>query len=147
MRKILLTALFTAAAWPAFAMDSGDAAFELLSQYAVETQKKNYIKLQSTINPADAMEIDAKFSEVYGDPEINRSGLKVWEIDNTSGQGAKQTTLMCGPDGKGGLFISADRRGKAINKMAKGQEKQSGEKPKALEITNMKTGPVSYERD
>jgi hypothetical protein len=123
MRKILIAGLVVALASPAFAKDSGDAAFELLSQYTAEKQRPNYIKLQSSIDMADAMAIDAKISEIYGTPEVSRDGLKVWEVENTSGKGGKKTTIMCGPDENGGIFISADRRGKATQKAAKGEEK------------------------
>ena len=122
MRKLILASLFAAIAIPAFAKDSGDAAFNLLSQYTAEKQRPNYIKLQSSIDMAEAMEIDAIISEIYGMPSVQRSGLKVWEVENTSGQGGKTTTIMCGPDGKGGIFISADRRGKALRRAAKGSE-------------------------
>lgn len=122
MRKILITSLFAVIAMPAFATDSGDAAFDLLAKYSMEKQQKNYIKLQSTINMADAIEIDSKISEIYGPPEISRAGLKVWEVENTSGNGSNHTTIMCGPDGNGGTFISADRRGKALNRAPKGRD-------------------------
>ncbi len=125
MRRILLAGLFAALAMPAFAKDSGDAAFELMSQYTAEKSHSNYIKLQSSINMADAMAIDAKISEIYGTPEVSRDGLKVWEVENKSGKGGKTTTIMCGPDGKGGIFISADRRGKALNRPPKGSEKKA----------------------
>lgn len=125
MRILLLASILTAVAMPAFAKDSGEAAFNLLSQYNTENQRPNYIKLKSTIDMADAMEIDAKISEVYGTPTVSRSGLKVWEVENTSGTGGKTTTIMCGPDGKGGIYISADRRGKALNRAPKGPERRS----------------------
>lgn len=147
MRKILIATLFAGIAAPAFATDSGDAAFELLSQYTAEKHRKNFIKLQSDIDMADAMAIDAKFSELYGLPEISRSGLKVWEIENTSGRGAKLTTLMCGPDGKGGIFISADRRGKAMNRMPKGQEGKRKKRTKSLANSVSTQKPKSAERD
>lgn len=112
MRKFLLASIFTAFAMPAFATDSGDAAFELLSKFTAEAQETNYIKLQSTIAMSDAMAIDARISELYGVPEVSRGGLKVWEIKNDSSGAdqAKFTTIMCGPDQKGGIYISADRR-------------------------------------
>jgi hypothetical protein len=144
MRKILIAALFATIATPAFATDSGDAAFDLLSQYTAEKQRKNYIKLKSNIDLTDAMEIDAKISEIYGTPRVERSGLKVWEVENTTGNGAKQTTIMCGPDGKGGVFISADRRGKAINKAARGQNVKQ---PKRNKRGYAKTLTTSLERD
>lgn len=147
MRKILIAALFAAIAMPAFATDSGDAAFNLLSQYSAEKQRKNYIKLQSNIDMVDAMAIDAKFSELYGTPEISRSGLKVWEVENTSGQGAKRTTIMCGPDGKGGIFISADRRGKAMNRAPKGQEKKNSRRSKNSVKRAPKRKITATERD
>lgn len=125
MRIILMTGIFAAFAFPAFAKDSGDAAFALLSEYAAEIQRPNYIKLQSSIDMNDAMSIDAKISEIYGTPAVSRSGLKVWEIKNNTGNGAKKTTIMCGPDGNGGIYISADRRGKAKIKAAKGREKEA----------------------
>jgi len=147
MRKILIATLFAAIAMPAFATDSGDAAFELLSQYTAEKQRKNYIKLQSSIDLADAMAIDAKFSELYGAPEVSRSGLKVWEVENTNGQGARQTTIMCGPDGKGGIFISADRRGKAMNRTPKGQEKKNSNRSKKSKSRAIRKKLTSTERD
>jgi len=91
--------------------DSGDAAFALLSEYKADIQKPNYIRLQSSIAPSEASIIDTKISEIYGAPTTTRLGLKVWEMENTSASGGQQTTIMCGPDGKGGLLISADRRG------------------------------------
>ena len=119
MRKHLLTTLAVtlglAFSAPAFAVDSGDAAFELLSQYTAQKSKENYIKLQSSIAASDAMDIDAKLSEIYGTPEISRGGLKVWEVPNESGSRAEHTTIMCGPNGKGGLLISVDRRGPIAN--------------------------------
>lgn len=111
MRKAFLTAIFIAFVSPAYAIDSGDAAFEILSKFDAEKSKTNYIKLQTSISFRDAEAIDAKFSEIYGDPEISRAGLKVWEVENNSGSRAKKTTIMCGPDGKGGILISVDRRG------------------------------------
>ena len=147
MRKILVAGLFAALSTPAFAVDSGDEAFELLSQYTAEKQRKNYIKLQSSIDMSDAMEIDAKISEIYGMPEISRSGLKVWEVENTSGSGGKHTTIMCGPDADGGIFISADRRGKARNKAKRGPEKTRVRKQKATKPKHMKSKPISTERD
>jgi len=115
MRIALLTTLFFALAAPAMATDSGDAAFELLSAFEAEKKRPNYIKLQSSIGMADAETIDAKISEIYGAPTVSREGLKVWEVENTTGSGAKHTTIMCGPDGHGGIFISADRRGPKAN--------------------------------
>jgi len=147
MHKILIAALFTAIATPVFATDSGDAAFNLLSQYTAEKQRKNYIKLQSSIDPADALEIDAKISEIYGTPEISRSGLKVWEVENTSGKGGNRITIMCGPDGDGGIFISADRRGKARNKAARGAEKKGDQKSKASKLKRSTSKTISSERD
>lgn len=147
MRKILITALFAAIAMPAFATDSGDAAFDLLSKYSAEKQQKNYIKLQSTIDMADAIEIDAKISEIYGIPEVSRAGLKVWEIENTRGNGSKHTTIMCGPDGHGGVFISADRRGKALNQALKGRDETN---PKSENPTKPKVSKPDWksrERD
>ncbi len=115
MRKSMLTTLCLAAglafAAPALATDSGDAAFDLLSKYTAEARQTDYIKLQSSIKMSDAKSIDAKISELYGTPAVTRAGLKVWEVANNSGTGAPHTTIMCGPDGSGGLFISADRRG------------------------------------
>jgi hypothetical protein len=125
MRILLLASILATVSVPAFAKDSGEAAFNLLSQYSTEKQRPNFIKLKSTIDMADAMEIDAKISEIYGTPSVSRSGLKVWEVENTSGKGGKTTTIMCGPDGKGGIYISADRRGKALNRAAKGSEKRA----------------------
>ena len=107
----LLVTLGTSLAVPAFASDSGEAAFELLSKYSWEKKKKNFIKLKSSIDKSDAMAIDAKISKLYGEPKISRGGLKVWEVPNENGSGAKHTTIMCGPDTSGGIFISADRRG------------------------------------
>jgi len=147
MRKIILATLLATVALPAFAKDSGDAAFDLLSKYKAEKQQTNYIKLVSTIDMADAMSIDAKISELYGTPEVSRSGLKVWEIENSGGGGAKHTTIMCGPDGKGGIFISADRRGKALTKAAKGQEKTKRRKSNSAKIKYSKSKITSYERD
>jgi len=111
MRLTFLISALLACASPAFATDSGDAAFELLSRYTAEKQQLNYIKLQSTISLSDAKSIDARITKIYGDPTTDRRGLKVWEFANTSGSGGNQTTIMCGPDGNGGIFISADRRG------------------------------------
>jgi len=112
MRFILsiAAAASLALATPAFAKDSGDAAFALLSKYMPDTKQSDYIKLQSSIKMSDAMAFDAQLSEVYGAPATTREGLKVWEVENTRG-GAKKTTIMCGPDGQGGIYISADRRG------------------------------------
>ena len=115
MRTILLSCLFAALAAPAFAKDSGDAAFDLLSSYAPESQQTNYIKLSSAITLSDAESIDAEMTKLYGKPSITRSGLKIWEVKNKKGTGAELTTIMCGPDGKGGIIISADRRGPIAN--------------------------------
>lgn len=142
-----MATLFAAIALPAYATDSGDAAFELLSQYRAETKQKHYIKLQSSIDMAEAMAIDAKISEIYGAPEVSRSGLKVWEMENTSGRGGKQTTIMCGPDGQGGVFISVDRRGKALKKAHKGQENKSVDPRKATRQSFAKPKTLSDERD
>ncbi|MEP4052193.1 MAG: hypothetical protein ABJN22_08110 [Litorimonas sp.] len=147
MRKILLATLFSAIAIPAFATDSGDAAFELLSKYSTEKQRPNFIKLQSSLDMADAREIDAKISEIYGSPEVSRSGLKVWEMENTSGKGGKRTTIMCGPDGKGGILISVDRRGKARKKAAKGQEKKKFRQANAAKTRHSNSNTTSDERD
>lgn len=113
-KTVLKTALLMAPiafATSAFAVDSGDAAFALLSKYKTESQQTDYIKLRKFITPTDAMEIDRTFSELYGEPKVTREGLKVWEITNSKGSGAPQTTLMCGADKNGKFFISADRRG------------------------------------
>jgi len=115
MRTILLSCLFAALAAPAFAKDSGDAAFDLLAQYASETQQTDYIRLNGGIALSDAQSIDAEITKLYGKPSITRSGLKVWEVKNKNATGAELTTIMCGPDGKGGVFISADRRGPIAN--------------------------------
>ena len=149
MRKFLLTALFTALALPASATDSGDAAFEILSKYAPEANQTNYIRLSNSIAMADAKAIDAQFSELYGAPNLTRSGLKVWEVENTKGTGVKHTTIMCGPDGKGGIFISADRRGPTANgastkaKRAAMKKKQRANHPKHEKRTRLR----SQERD
>lgn len=147
MRKIILASLLAALSLPAYAKDSGDAAFKLLSQYTAEKSRPNYIKLQSSINMADAMAIDAKISEIYGTPEVSRDGLKVWEVENTSGKGGRTTTIMCGPDGNGGIFISADRRGKAMNRLPKGSEKKAESKPRLSEKTKVKRKVNRQERD
>jgi len=122
MRKFLLAVTLAAIAMPAFANDSGDFAFEILANYKAEKRQKNFIKLQSSIPLTDATEIDAQMTEIYGAPAVNRSGLKVWEVENTSRNGSKHTTIMCGPDGKGGIHVSVDRRGKALKKAPKGGE-------------------------
>lgn len=155
MRKILLASLFAAIALPAFALpafakDSGDAAFKLLSQYKAEQQQTNFIKLNSRIDMADAIAIDAKISELYGTPEVSRSGLKVWEVENLSGTGGKLTTIMCGPDGNGGVLISADRRGKAMRRTPKGQEKTIAQAEKASKLSKQpyaRQKTTSHERD
>ena len=147
MHKILIAALFAAVAMPAFATDSGDAAFDILSRYTPEEQQTNYIKLQSSIDMADAMRIDAKISEIYGAPQISRSGLKVWHVENTSGSGGKHTTIMCGPDTNGGVYISADRRGKARKKVKKGAEKKRVRQSQDSKPEYSKSKPASQERD
>lgn len=147
MRILLLASILATVAIPAFAKDSGEAAFNLLSQYTTEKQRPNYIKLKSTIDMAEAMEIDAKISEVYGSPTVRRSGLKVWEIQNTSGKGGKTTTIMCGPDGKGGIYISADRRGKALNRPPKGPEKRSIKAQRHSQKAKIKRKINRQERD
>lgn len=147
MRKILIAGLLVALASTAFAKDSGDAAFDLLSQYKAEKQRPNYIKLQSSIDMADAMAIDAKISEIYGTPEVSREGLKVWEVENTSGKGGKITTIMCGPDENGGIFISADRRGKALNRPPKGSEKKAERKTRSSKKVKAKHTMNRQERD
>ena len=110
MKKALLTTLALLIAAPAYATDSGNAAFEILGAFTAEVQQTDFIKLQSSIDRADAMAIDAKLSKIYGEAKVTRAGLKVWEIENL-GTGAEHTTIMCGPDGEGGIYISADRRG------------------------------------
>ena len=150
MRLILLTAILTALAMPAAAKDSGELAFDLLAQFAIETQKPDYIKLQSSINLSDAKAIDAKISKAYGDPQLTRSGLKVWEIENTSNSGAKHTTIMCGPDGKGGTLISADRRGTTLNGVqTKSKRRKKKNKIKKSKKTKSFSLPInrSLERD
>jgi hypothetical protein len=147
MQKFLFALCLSALAAPALATDSGDAAFELLAKYSAETQQKNFIKLQSAIDITDAKSIDAKISEIYGAPKVDRSGLKVWEVKNTTGRGPKFTTIMCGPDKEGGIWISADRRGKAVTKAAKGRERPSPKSPPIGRAKKSKVVPRALERD
>lgn len=135
MRKSLLVTLFlalgTSLSAPAFATDSSDAAFELLSNFKTEKKEKHFIKINRSLDKSEAMAVDAKLTEIYGEPKTNRRGLKVWEVENTSGSRAKKTTIMCGPDGQGGVYISADRRGPKKNGAAtrsKRMEKAKAEK-------------------
>jgi hypothetical protein len=118
-----------------------------LAKYSAETQQKNFIKLQSAIDITDAKSIDAKISEIYGAPKVDRSGLKVWEVKNTTGRGPKFTTIMCGPDKEGGIWISADRRGKAVTKAAKGRERPSPKSPPIGRAKKSKVVPRALERD
>ncbi len=149
MRKFLLTILFTAIALPIFAKDSGDAAFDILRKYTPETQQTNYIKLQSTINLSDAKRIDAQISELYGNPRVTREGLKVWEVKNNHAGGSDQTTIMCGPDGNGGVFISADRRGSIPNGAATKSKRAAQRQSPILSASNpkSKTSLRPQERD
>lgn len=147
MRKLLIATLLTTVAAPAFAKDSGDAAFELLATYETETQQDNYIKLKSTLPFLEVTKIDAKFSKLYGEPAVSRSGLKVWQIENTRGRGAKHVTIMCGSDKQGGYFISVDRRGKAQIKPPKGLENKKAERARTSTSTYPKSTSRSQERD
>lgn len=147
MRKFLFAIALAAIAMPAFATDSGDAAFEILANYDAEKRQKNFIKLESSVAITDAAAIDAKMTEIYGAPAVSRSGLKVWEVENTSGSGPKHTTIMCGPDGNGGLLISADRRGKASSKASKGSENKFAKSKRRKRSAASKPVSSSLERD
>lgn len=147
MRKFLLAIALAAIAMPAFATDSGDAAFEILANFETEKRQQNFIKLQSSIGLTEAAAIDEKMTEIYGAPSVSRSGLKVWEVENRSGSGPKHTTIMCGPDGNGGLHISVDRRGKASNKASKGSENKFAKTKRRKGPTASKPIATSLERD
>jgi len=112
-RLILSVTLTLALATSAAAKEPAEKAFDLLSRYTAEKTAQDYIKLQNSIPAKDAEKLDAKLSTLYGEPKVTRAGLKVWEVQNPapSAQQAKFTTIMCGPDGKGGYYISADSRG------------------------------------
>lgn len=124
MRKFLLTALIAVStAASAHAVEPAQTAFDLLSDFSASTKTSDYIKLQSSIDQTEAMKIDAKFSELFGTPVVQRSGLKVWEVPNETPRSdqAAFTTIMCGPDQKGGIYVSADRRGNKSVDITPGQ--------------------------
>ncbi len=85
--------------------------FDIVKNHSAETRVKNYTKLSKSLGADEAMAIDAKFSELYGEATISRNGTKVWEIPNPNahkGQ-AKHITITCGPD-ETGFYISVDAR-------------------------------------
>lgn len=148
-----LATIFALCAAPlAHASEPAQTAFDLLSQHATAKKSANYVKLNSSIDEATAMKLDARFIELYGEPAVSRAGLKVWEIANPNANSdqAKITTLMCGPDGSGGIYISADRRGldtfQPVEKKAKARKaKPTTKKTKATPLS--KSSPPSQQRD
>jgi hypothetical protein len=109
----LLLPGFAAAAEPA------QTAFDLLAKQAGVSAQSDFIKLDEQLDMETAKAIDTELSALYGAPETSRAGLKVWSVSNPSATStqAEVTTIMCGPDGKGGLHISADRRGAVSNRL------------------------------
>lgn len=104
----------------AAANEPAQTAFDLLAKQANVSAQTNFIKLDRKLDMSTAMAIDAELSRLYGTPETTRAGLKVWEVGNASASAGQSdvTTIMCGPDGKGGLYISADRRGAVSNRVS-----------------------------
>ena len=141
MRTLLLTSLCIALAAPVCAKDSGDAAFDLLASFTAETSQADYLKLRNSVSISEAKTIEQKFTALYGEPNVERSGLKVWEIENKKGTGAEFTTIMCGPDKNGGIYISVDRRGPILNG-ANTKAKRKAEKKARIEARRLERAQI-----
>ena len=122
---VALSAVVFALASPSYAknmVEKDISPFDIIKSHSAETRVKNYTKLSKSLGANEAMALDAKFSELYGEATISRNGTKVWEIPNPNarkGQ-AKHITITCGPDADG-FYISVDARGAGTGNY---QEKQ-----------------------
>lgn len=95
----------------ASAADVFTEALALTEGQSRAVNQSNYVKLSESIDMVDAKSIDAAITSKYGAPAITRSGLKVWEVENTDGStgSADKVTITCGME-DGRIQISIDAR-------------------------------------
>lgn len=110
-KTALIAAIFLGTASTASAGDVFTEALALTDGQARVVSESRYIKLTEGLDMADARAIDAAITERFGTPEIQRSGLKVWEIDNPDHgpDTADKVTITCGIE-DGLVQISIDGR-------------------------------------
>lgn len=115
LRLLIQTALVAvisfSAATSAFAADVFGEALALTDGQSRAISQSRYVKLSEGLDMAKAKAIDAAITAKYGAPEIQRSGLKVWEVKNPDGplNSAEIVTITCGVE-NGRVQISIDAR-------------------------------------
>ncbi|WP_427451489.1 hypothetical protein [Litorimonas sp. WD9-15] len=110
-KAAIIAAVLLGTASTASAADVFTEALALTEGQSRAVSDSRYIKLSESLDMATAKEIDAAITSRFGDPEIQRSGLKVWEIANPDHgpNTADKITITCGiEDGK--IQISIDGR-------------------------------------